>query len=367
MRYLYVLMILSSFLGTSLSAQNEARKSKEDLQRISERERRIKQIKAVFNQFNQDLPFLPIENGRMGIRSLEIKNEKLQSWEVSVIRSFMEESISKSNFDYVEIPEFEKRLISSIRSTDTSFRLINRDPSLEYLYNFDSIQSVVRKYRINQYISIRIDYDDFFGYIIGVSIYNANTISALWSRTYISNEKGLGSPSPTTRTDIGITFLNNSKLTYRTSGGVDSVVVDGISPIAGDIEYAWQQSSSSKNTLMIGFHGGVRYVYITEPNLAITQTIVTPKVGLDTYLGFLPKGSGYNSTNWINVRLAGDVNINLRDGVFINTSTSIYAFPTDNFGILARLEYNPRSTYIGSETRLQLNTLNFGIGVNVKF
>ena len=147
-----MLMILSSFLGTSLSAQNEARKSKEDLQRISERERRIKQIKAVFNQFNQDLPFLPIENGRMGIRSLEIKNEKLQSWEVSVIRSFMEESISKSNFDYVEIPEFEKRLISSIRSTDTSFRLINRDPSLEYRYNFDSIQSVVRKYRINQYI-----------------------------------------------------------------------------------------------------------------------------------------------------------------------------------------------------------------------
>ena len=362
-----MLLLLSSFLGTSLSAQNEARKSKEELQRISDRERRIKQIKAVFNQFNQDLPFLPIESGRMGIRSLEIKNEKLQSWEVSVIRSFMEESISKSNFDYVEIPEFEKRLISSIRSTDTSFRLINRDPSLEYRYNFDSIQSVVRKYRINQYISIRIDYDDFFGYIIGVSIYNANTISALWSKTYISNEKGLGSPSPTTRTDIGITFLNNSKLTYRTSGGGDSVVVDGISPIAGDIEYAWQQSSSSKNTLMIGFHGGVRYVYITEPSLAITQTIVTPKVGLDTYLGFLPKGSGYNSTNWIKVRLSGDDNINLRGGVFINTSTSIYAFPSDNFGIIAKLEYNPRSTYIGSITRLQLNTLNFGIGVNVKF
>lgn len=359
-----MLLLLSSFLGTSLSAQNEAGKSKEELQRITERERRIKQIKAVFNQFNQDLPFLPIENGRMGIRSLEIKNEKLQSWEVSVIRSFMEESITKSNFDYVEIPEFEKRLISSIRSTDTSFRLINRDPSLEYRYNFDSIQSVVRKYRINQYISIRIDYDDFFGYIIGVSIYNANTISALWSRTYISNEKGLGSPSPITRTDIGITFLNNSKLVYQFRGGGDSATVEGISPIALDIEYAWQQSSSSKNTLMIGVHGGARYIYIAE---ALNQTTVTPRVGLDTYLGFLPKGSGYNSTNWINVRLSGDVNINLRGGVFINTSTSIYAFPSDNFGIIAKLEYNPRSTYIGSITRLQLNTLNFGIGVNVKF
>jgi hypothetical protein len=366
MKFLYFILF-STLLVSSSIAQVEDRRTREEQQRISERERRIKQIKAVFNQFNQDLPFLPVESGRVGIRSIELKNDKLQSWEVSLIRSFLEESISKSNFDYVEIPEFEKRLISSIRSTDTSFRLINRDPSIEYRYNFDSIQSVVRKYRINQYISVRIDYDDFFGYIVGVSLYNANTISALWSRTYISNEKGLGSPSPTTRTDLGVTFLNNSKLTYRTSGGGDSVIVDGISPIAGDLEYAWQQSSSSKNTLMLGFHGGVRYVYITEPTLALTQTIVTPRVGLDTYLGFLPKGTGYNSTNWINVRLAGDLNINLRDGVFINSSTSVYAFPTDNFGILARLEFNPRSTYIGSETRLQLNTLNFGIGVNVKF
>ena len=366
MKFLYFILF-STLLVSSSIAQVEDRRTREEQQRISERERRIKQIKAVFNQFNQDLPFLPVESGRVGIRSIELKNDKLQSWEVSLIRSFLEESISKSNFDYVEIPEFEKRLISSIRSTDTSFRLINRDPSIEYRYNFDSIQSVVRKYRINQYISVRIDYDDFFGYIVGVSLYNANTISALWSRTYISNEKGLGSPSPTTRTDLGVTFLNNSKLTYRTSGGGDSVIVDGISPIAGDLEYAWQQSSSSKNTLMLGFHGGVLYVYITEPTLALTQTIVTPRVGLDTYLGFLPKGTGYNSTNWINVRLAGDININLRDGVFINSSTSVYAFPTDNFGILARLEFNPRSTYIGSETRLQLNTLNFGIGVNVKF
>jgi len=366
MRFLYILLLWSGVVYSGW-AQTEDRRTKEEQQRISERERRIKQIKSVFNQFNQDLPFLPVESGRVGIRSIELKNDKLQSWEVSVIRSFMEESISKSNFDYVEIPEFEKRLISSIRSTDTSFRLINRDPSIEYRYNFDSIQSVVRKYRINQYISVRIDYDDFFGYIIGVSLYNANTISALWSRTYISNEKGLGSPAPTTRTDLGVTFLRDSQLAYRTSGGGDSVIVDGISPIAGDLEYSWQQSSSSKNTLMLGFHGGVRYVYITEPSLALTQTIVTPRVGLDTYLGFLPKGTGYNSTNWINVRLAGDININLRDGVFINSSTSVYAFPTDNFGILARLEYNPRSTYIGSETRLQLNTLNFGIGVNVKF
>ena len=362
-----LLFLLTLLVISSTYAQVEERRSKAELQKITERERRIKQIKAVFNQFNQDLPFLPIEKGRIGIRSIEIKNEKLQSWEISVIRSFIEESISKSTFDYVEIPEFEKRLISSIRSTDTSFRLINRDPSIEYRYNFDSIQSVVRKYRINQYVSVRIDYDDFFGYIIGVSIYNANTISALWSRTYISNEKGLGSPSPTTRTDIWLTFLSNSKLTYRTSGSGDSVIVDGISPIAGDIEYAWQQSSSSKNTLMLGFHWGVRYVYITEPTLAITQTIVTPRTGLDVYLGFLSKGAGYNSTNWVNVRLAGDVNINLRDGVFINSSTSVYTFPTDNFGILLRLEYNPRSTYIGSETRLQLNTLNFGLGVNVKF
>ena len=52
-------------------AQVDDRRTKEEQQRISERERRIKQIKAVFNQFNQDLPFLPVESGRVGIRSIE--------------------------------------------------------------------------------------------------------------------------------------------------------------------------------------------------------------------------------------------------------------------------------------------------------
>ena len=115
MKFLYFILF-STLLVSSSIAQVEDRRTREEQQRISERERRIKQIKAVFNQFNQDLPFLPVESGRVGIRSIELKNDKLQSWEVSLIRSFLEESISKSNFDYVEIPEFEKRLISSIRS-----------------------------------------------------------------------------------------------------------------------------------------------------------------------------------------------------------------------------------------------------------
>jgi outer membrane lipoprotein-sorting protein len=81
MKFLYFILF-STLLVSSSIAQVEDRRTREEQQRISERERRIKQIKAVFNQFNQDLPFLPVESGRVGIRSIELKNDKLQSWEV---------------------------------------------------------------------------------------------------------------------------------------------------------------------------------------------------------------------------------------------------------------------------------------------
>ena len=200
--------------------------------------------------------------------------------------------------------KFEKRLVSSIYSTDTTFRLVNRDPSIEYRYNFDSVQAVVQKYRIDQYVSLRIDYDDFFGYIVGVTFYDAKTISSQWSKTYISNERGLGSPSPFTRTDIGMVFLSNTEVQVSTATGLDSLTIPGVNFISGDLEYSWQQSSSMKNTFMIGFHGGVRYVYGVVPGIQNAQTIISPRTGLDVYLGFLPKGMGFNSKNWISVKLS---------------------------------------------------------------
>jgi hypothetical protein len=334
----------------------------------AERELKIQQLKVIFNRFGQDLPFVTVDRGRIGIRSVELKSEDIRSWEVSMIRSFFEESLSRSSFDYVEIPEFERRIISSIYSTDSTFRLVNRDPSKEYRYNFDSVQSVVNKYRINQYVSIRLDYDKFFGYIMGVTIYDAKTISATWSKTYISNERGLGSPAPFYRTDLALVFLNNSSVDVKVSnstGGLDSLHIDGVNFYGGDIEYCWQQSSSMKNTFMIGLHGGLRYVYGVLPGLNSAQAIICPRVGLDTYLGFLPKGAGYNTTNWVTVKLSADANVRLNSGVFINSSTNLYLYPTDNIGLFLKLEYNPKGSYIGRDTRIELNTLNFGLGINV--
>ncbi|CAI8269510.1 MAG: Uncharacterised protein [Owenweeksia sp. TMED14] len=351
---------------SALSQKSNRKEDKKNLRTIAEKEAKVKDIKGVFNRFGQDLPFMSIRQGRVGIRSVEIKSPKISSWEISMIRSFFEESLSNSLFDYVEIPEFEKRLVSSIYSTDTTFRLVNRDPSIEYRYNFDSVQSVVRKYRIDQYVALRIDYDDFFGYIIGVTFYDAKTISSQWSKTYISNERGLGSPSPFTRTDIAMVFLNNTTVKLLTqAGGVDSASFSGVNFIAGDLEYSWQQSSSMKNTFMIGFHGGVRYVYGVIPGVQNAATIISPRTGLDVYLGFLPKGMGFNSKNWISVKLSADANIRLNQGVFVNSSTNIYAYPTDNFGIFLKLEYNPQGTYLGKNTQIQLNTLNLGLGINV--
>ena len=328
-------------LGLSFSGVGQVRNKKEDkknLKTIAEKETKVKNIKGIFNRFGQDLPFMSIRQGRVGIRSVEIKSAKISSWEISMIRSFFEESLSKSLFDYVEIPEFEKRLVSSIYSTDTTFRLVNRDPSIEYRYNFDSVQAVVQKYRIDQYVSLRIDYDDFFGYIVGVTFYDAKTISSQWSKTYISNERGLGSPSPFTRTDIGMVFLSNTEVQVSTATGLDSLTIPGVNFISGDLEYSWQQSSSMKNTFMIGFHGGVRYVYGVVPGIQNAQTIISPRTGLDVYLGFLPKGMGFNSKNWISVKLSADVNVRLNQGVFVNSSTNIYAYPTDNFGIFLKLQ-----------------------------
>ena len=202
-----VIFLFIFTLGLSFSGFGQVGNKKEDkknLRTIAEKEAKVKNIKGVFNRFGQDLPFMSIRQGRVGIRSVEIKSAKISSWEISMIRSFFEESLSKSLFDYVEIPEFEKRLVSSIYSTDTTFRLVNRDPSIEYRYNFDSVQAVVQKYRIDQYVSLRIDYDDFFGYIVGVTFYDAKTIASQWSKTYISNERGLGSPSPFTLSLIHI-------------------------------------------------------------------------------------------------------------------------------------------------------------------
>ena len=365
-----ILLVLFLVFGLSFHGTGQVANKKEDkknLKTIAEKETKLKNIKGVFNRFGQDLPFMPIRQGRVGIRSVEIKSQKITSWEISMIRSFFEESLSKSLFDYVEIPEFEKRLVSSIYSTDTTFRLVNRDPSIEYRYNFDSVQAVVQKYRIDQYVSLRIDYDDFFGYIIGVTFYDANTIASQWSKTYISNERGLGSPSPFTRTDIGMVFLNNTEVRTNVGGstGTDTLVIPGVNFISGDLEYSWQQSSSMKNNFMIGFHGGVRYVYGVVPNITKSQTIISPRTGLDVYLGFLPKGIGFNSKNWVSVKLSADVNVRLNQGVFINSSTNIYAYPTDNFGIFLKLEYNPQGTYLGNDTRIILNTLNLGLGINV--
>tara|TARA_B110000037_G_scaffold218921_1_gene282904 strand:- start:34 stop:1149 length:1116 start_codon:yes stop_codon:yes gene_type:complete len=363
-----ILFLFIFTLGMSFSGVGQSKNKKEDkknLKTIAEKEAKVKNIKGIFNRFGQDLPFMSIRQGRVGIRSVEIKSATISSWEISMIRSFFEESLSKSLFDYVEIPEFEKRLVSSIYSTDTTFRLVNRDPSIEYRYNFDSVQAVVQKYRIDQYVSLRIDYDDFFGYIVGVTFYDAKTIASQWSKTYISNERGLGSPSPFTRTDIGMVFLSNTEVKLSTSGGADSLSIPGVNFISGDLEYSWQQSSSMKNTFMIGFHGGVRYVYGVVPGIQNAQTIISPRTGLDIYLGFLPKGMGYNSKNWISVKLAADVNIRLNQGVFVNSSTNIYAYPTDNFGIFLKLEYNPQGTYLGRDTKILLNTLNLGLGINV--
>ena len=144
-------------LGLSFSGVGQVSNKKEDkknLKTIAEKETKVKNIKGIFNRFGQDLPFMSIRQGRVGIRSVEIKSPKISSWEISMIRSFFEESLSKSLFDYVEIPEFEKRLVSSIYSTDTTFRLVNRDPSIEYRYNFDSVQAVVQKYRRDHYVSV---------------------------------------------------------------------------------------------------------------------------------------------------------------------------------------------------------------------
>lgn len=364
-------LVLVAVLLMPLLASGQAMRRGEgtaQAMREAERELKIQQLKVIFNRFGQDLPFVTVDRGRIGIRSVELKSEQINSWEVSMIRSFFEESLSRSAFDYVEIPEFEKRIISSIYSTDTTFRLVNRDPSKEYRYNFDSVQSVVNKYRINQYVSIRLDYDEFFGYIMGVTFFDAQTISATWSKTYISNERGLGSPAPFTRTDIALMFLNNCTVDVKvtnSTGGIDSLNLTGVNLYGGDIEYCWQQSSSMKNTFMIGLHGGLRYVYGTLPGLNTSQAVICPRVGLDAYLGFLPKGAGYNTTNWVTVKLSGDANVRLNGGVFINSSTNLYLYPTDNIGLFVKLEYNPKGSYIGRDTRIELNTLNFGLGINV--
>ncbi|MEN9431835.1 MAG: hypothetical protein RL206_754, partial [Bacteroidota bacterium] len=49
MKFLYFILF-STLLVSSSIAQVEDRRTREEQQRISERERRIKQIKAVFNQ-----------------------------------------------------------------------------------------------------------------------------------------------------------------------------------------------------------------------------------------------------------------------------------------------------------------------------
>ena len=86
--FLIFLVFGLSFTGNSQVANKK--EDKKNLKAIAEKEAKLKNIKGVFNRFGQDLPFMSIRQGRVGIRSVEIKSQKITSWEISMIRSFFE-------------------------------------------------------------------------------------------------------------------------------------------------------------------------------------------------------------------------------------------------------------------------------------
>lgn len=64
---------------SALSQKSNRKEDKKNLRTIAEKEAKVKDIKGVFNRFGQDLPFMSIRQGRVGIRSVEIKSPKISS------------------------------------------------------------------------------------------------------------------------------------------------------------------------------------------------------------------------------------------------------------------------------------------------
>ena len=86
-------LVLVAVLLMTLFATGQALRRGEgtaQAMREAERELKIQQLKVIFNRFGQDLPFVTVDRGRIGIRSVELKSEQINSWEVSMIRSFFE-------------------------------------------------------------------------------------------------------------------------------------------------------------------------------------------------------------------------------------------------------------------------------------